>query len=219
MVFVGIDVSKQRLDVALRPGEEVFEVANSARGIAQLVRRLKKLSADGIVLEASGGLELAAVSELAAAGLPVMVVNPRQVRDFARASGRLAKTDTIDAGILARFAEVMQPQLRRLPDAQSRALMALVIRRRQLVEMITAESNRCERAPQLVRKWIAASIRSLKQQAIVVDRELGSVIRSTPVWREKEDQLRSVPGVGKTNSATLLAYWSYPVSIDGVGLR
>jgi transposase len=219
MVFVGIDVSKQRLDVALRPGEEVFEVANSARGIAQLVRRLKKLSADGIVLEASGGFELAAVSELAAAGLPVMVVNPRQVRDFARASGRLAKTDTIDAGILARFAEVMQPQLRRLPDAQSRALMALVIRRRQLVEMITAESNRCERAPQLVRKWIAASIRSLKQQAIVVDRELGSVIRSTPVWREKEDQLRSVPGVGKTTSATLLAYWSYPVSMDGVGLR
>ena len=206
MVFVGIDVSKQRLDVALRPGEEVFEVANSARGIAQLVRRLKKLSADGIVLEASGGFELAAVSELAAARLPVMVVNPRQVRDFARASGRLAKTDTIDAGILARFAEVMQPQLRRLPDAQSRALMALVIRRRQLVEMITAESNRSERAPLLVRKWIAASIRSLKQQAIVVDRELGSMIRSTPVWQEKEDLLRSVPGVGKTTSATLLAY-------------
>ena len=99
----------------------------------------------------------------------------------------------------------MQPQLRRLPDAQSRALMALVIRRRQLVEMITAESNRGERAPQLVRKWIAASIRSLKQQAIVVDRELGSMIRTTPVWREKEDLLRSVPGVGKTTSATLLA--------------
>jgi transposase len=107
MVFVGIDVSKQRLDVALRPGEEVFEVANSARGSPSWFVGSRR-SADGIVLEASGGFELAAVSELAAAGLPVMVVNPRQVRDFARASGRLAKTDTIDAGILAHFAEVMQ---------------------------------------------------------------------------------------------------------------
>ena len=128
-MFVGIDVSKARLDVALRPGDEGFAVTNNQRGIATLVKRLKKLCVSRVVLEASGGYEIAAAGELAAAGLPVAVVNPRQVRDFARATGRLAKTDAIDARVLAHFAEVIQPQARPLPDAQTRELMALVARR------------------------------------------------------------------------------------------
>src|ERR1700687_1392068 len=141
-VFVGIDVSKARLEVALRPADESLSVTNNQRGIATLVRRLKKFSVSRIVFEASGGYEIAAASELAAAGLPVAIVNPRQVRDFVRATGRLAKTDAIAARVLAQFAELIQPKSRPLPDAQSRELMALVARRRQVVQMITAESNR-----------------------------------------------------------------------------
>jgi transposase len=145
-VFVGIDVSKARLDVALRPGDESFSVTNNQRGLATLVKRLQKLCVSRIVLEASGGYEIAAASELAAAGLPVAVVNPRQVRGFARATGRLAKTDALDARVLAHFAELIQPQARLLPDAQSRELMALVARRRQVVERLTADGNRQDHA-------------------------------------------------------------------------
>jgi transposase len=133
-LFIGIDVSKAKLDAALRPGGESFSVANNQRGIAALIKQLKKLSVSRIVLEASGGYEIAAASELAASGLPVAVFNPRQVRDFARATGRLAKTDAIDARVLAHFAELIQPHPRPLPDAQSRELMALVGRRRQIIE-------------------------------------------------------------------------------------
>jgi transposase len=162
-VFVGIDVSKARLDVALRPGAESFSMTNNRRGIATLVKCLKNLGVSRIVLEASGGYEIAAAAELAAAGLPVAVVNPRQVRDFARATGRLAKTDAIDARVLAHFGELIQPQSRPLPDAQSRELMALVARRRQVVEMLTAEGNRQGRAVPALTRAIATHVRWLRK--------------------------------------------------------
>ena len=204
-VFVGIDVSKARLDVALRPGDESFSVTNNQRAIAALVKRLKKLHVGRIVLEASGGYEIAAASELAAAGLPVAVVNPRQVRDFARATGRLAKTDAIDARVLAHFAELIQPQTRPLPDAQTRELMALVARR-QVVEMLTAESNRHGRAVECVNRAIAAHVRWLRKQLAELDVALEQAIRDSPLWSAKARLLRSVPAVGSVTVITLLAH-------------
>jgi transposase len=181
-------------------------VTNDQRGIAALVKRLKKLRVNRIVLEASGGYEIAAASELAAAGLPVAVVNPRQVRDFARATGRLAKTDAIDARVLAHFAELIQPQTRPLPDAQTRALMALVARRRQVVEMLTAESNRHGRAVDYVNRAIAAHLRWLRKQLAALDVLLEQAIRNSPLWSEKAQLLRSVPAVGSVTVITLLAH-------------
>lgn len=205
-VFIGIDVSKARLDVAQRPGTESFSVANHQRGIATLITHLKKVCVNRIVLEASGGYEIAAASELAAAGLPVAVVNPRQVRDFARATGRLAKTDAIDARVLAHFAELIQPQTRSLPDAQSRELMALVARRRQVVEMMTAESNRHGRAIGSVKRAVAAHVRWLRKQLGELDVALEQAIRNSPLWAEKARLLRSVPAVGSVTVITLLAH-------------
>jgi transposase len=205
-LFIGIDVSKTRLDAALRPGDESFSVTNNQRGIAALVKHLKKLSVSRIVLEASGGYEIAAASELAAAGLPVAVVNPRQVRDFARATGRLAKTDAIDARVLAHFAELIQPQTRPLPDAQSRELMALAARRRQIVEMLTAESNRHGRAAECVNRAIAAHVRWLRKQLAELDVALEQAIRRSPLWSEKARLLRTVPAVGSVTVTTLLAH-------------
>jgi transposase len=205
-VFVGIDVSKARLDVALRPGAESFSVTNNERGIMTLVKRLKKLCISRIVLEASGGYEIAAATELAEAVLPVAVVNPRQVRDFARATGRLAKTDAIDAQVLAHFAELIQPQVRPLPDAQSRELTALVARRRQVVEMLTAESNRRGRALGSVNRAIAAHVRWLRKQLAELDVALEQAIRRSPSWSEKARLLRSVPAVGSVTVTTLLAH-------------
>jgi transposase len=205
-VFVGIDVSKARLDAALRPGPGSFMVTNNQRGIATLVKRLTKLGVSRIVLEASGGYEIAAAVELTAAGLPVAVVNPRQVRDFARATGRLAKTDAIDARVLAHFAELIQPQARPLPDAQSRELTALVARRRQVVEMLTAESNRCGRALGSVNRAIAAHVRWLRKQLAELDVALEQAIRHSPLWSAKARLLRSVPAVGSVTVITLLAH-------------
>jgi transposase len=205
-LFIGIDVSKARLDVALRPGGESFSVANHQRGIAALIKQLKKLSVSRIVLEASGGYEIGAASELAAAGLPVAVVNPRQVRDFARATGRLAKTDAIDARVLAHFAELIQPDNRPLPDARSRELMVLVARRRQVVEMLTAESNRHGRAAAGLNRGIAAHMRWLRKQLAELDEALEQAIRRSPLWSEKARLLRSVPGVGSVTVTTLLAH-------------
>jgi transposase len=205
-LFVGIDVSKAKLDAALRPGGESFSVANNPRGIAALIKQLKKFSVNRIVLEASGGYEIAAASELAAAGLPVAVVNPRQVRDFARATGRLAKTDAIDARVLAHFAELIQPHPRPLPDAQSRELMALVARRRQIIEMLTAESNRQGRAAAGLNRGIAAHIRWLRKQLAELDSALAQAIRQSPLWSEKARLLRSVPAVGSVTVTTLLSH-------------
>src|SRR5215469_1607795 len=205
-MFVGIDVSKARLDVALRPGGESFDVTNNQRGIAAMVKRLKELCVSHIVLEASGGYEITAASELAAAGLPVAVVNPRQVRDFARATGRLAKTDAIDARVLAHFAELIQPQTRPLPDAQTRELMALVARRRQVVEMLTAESNRHGRSVECVNRAIAAHVRWLRKQLADLDAALEQALRNSPLWSEQARLLRSVPAVGSVTVITLLAH-------------
>jgi transposase len=203
--WVGIDVSKARLDVALGVAGELLWVSNDARGIASLVARLVDLAPELVVLEASGGLQTALVAELGAAQLPVVVVNPRQVRDFDRATGQLAKTDALDARMLALFAARIRPQVRPLPSEQELELKALVARRRELVEMITAERNRLDRAPRLLHKEISAHIRWLEGRLKDRDRDLDRMLRSSPLWREREDLLRAVPGVGPVLCATLLA--------------
>jgi transposase len=204
-LYVGVDVSKRQLDVAIRPLGQVFGVSNDRRGISQLVKRLKKLLPVCIALDATGGLEKELAYALAAENLPVAVVNPRQVSNFAKSTGQRAKTDSIDAAVLAHFAEVMKPEVRQLPDAASQALSALVTRRRQLVEMVTAESNRRDLASKPVRKLINSLLRSLKDQLALVDREIQKAILASATWRHKAELLRSVPGVGKVTTATLLA--------------
>ncbi len=203
--YVGIDVAKSRLDIAVRPDEEQWSVPNEEEGIDTLVSRLKELEPALVVLEATGGLELAVTAALAACELPVVVVNPRQVRDFARAAGQLAKTDRLDALILARFGEAVQPTPRPLPDAETQALAALLTRRRQVVAMITAEKNRLHAARPSVRKEIRRHILWLQKSLAKLDSDLGDALRLSPVWREKDDLLQSVPGVGPTLSVTLLA--------------
>jgi transposase len=206
--FVGIDVSKAVLDVAVRPTEEKWSVPNTTEGMQDLVQRLKELRVTLIVLEASGGLERRAVAALAGAGLAVVAVNPRQVRDFAKATGKLAKTDTIDAAVLALFAERIRPEPRPLKDAATQELEALVVRRRQVVEMITAEKNRLSAAPpsKQVRTAIGRTIEWLQKQLDQNDRDLEKAVNGSGAWRDKEDLLRSVPGVGKVLSRTLLSH-------------
>jgi transposase len=202
---VGIDVAKAHLDVAVRPTGAAWRVANDAPGIAALVDRLRSDAPVAVVLEATGGCEVPLVSALVEADLPVAVVNPRQVRDFARATGRLAKTDALDAAVLARFAEAVRPPLRPLPDAAHVELGALVTRRRQLVEMLTAERNRLGTAPERVRPHLREHVRWLEQALSAVDRDLAALIRASPVWRTREALLRSVPGVGPVLATTVLA--------------
>jgi transposase len=202
--FVGIDVAKATLDVAVRPSGERWSAANDDGGIPPLVKRLRPLAPTLIVLEATGGFETAAVGALAAAGLPVVVANPRQVRDFAKATGQLAKTDALDAQVLALFAERVRPEPRPLPDEAVRGLDALLTRRRQLLEMRTAEQNRLSFAAVAVRRGITQHIRWLERELRDVDEDLDQAIRTSPVWRAKEDLLRSVPGVGPVVSRTLL---------------
>jgi transposase len=205
-VFAGIDVSKAALDVALRPSGEHWRSPNDEAGIAELVDRLRPLGPGLIVLEATGGLERLVVAALALAGVPVAVVNPRQVRDFAKATGRLAKTDALDAAVLAHFAEAIHPEPRPLPDAASQALAALVERRRQVVGMLTAEKNRYQQALPPVRAKVAAHIAWLEQALKELDTELDQTLRASPLWRERDQLLRSVPGVGPTVALTLLAH-------------
>jgi len=204
-VYVGIDVAKDWLDVAQRPGGEAWRVSSDETGIATLIKRLKGLRPALVVLEATGGLQIPAVAALAAAGLHAVVVNPRQVRQFAGATGRLAKTDAIDAEVLAQFGEAVRPEVRPLPDAATRELSAVVARRRQLIEMLTAEKNRLRMATKKVRLNIEAHIRWLEGELLDLDDGLGEVIRSSPVWRERDNLLRSVPGVGPVLSSVLLA--------------
>lgn len=203
-VFIGIDVSQARLDIALRPGAP-FSVPHDDAGIAAVVDQLRRLSPTLIVLEATGALETALTSALVAAALPVVVVNPRQVRDFAKASGQWAKTDRLDAQTLAHFADVMRPIPRPLPDEQARALAALLARRRQLVEMLTAEKNRLLTAPATIRKSLRTHIAWLERELAHTDTDVAETIRQSPAWREKEELLRSVPGVGPVLASTLLA--------------
>jgi len=204
-LYVGIDVAQAHLDVAVCPSGEEWRVAHDPDGITALVERLTSLAPALVVLEATGGLEMPLAGELLDAALPVAVVNPRQVRDFARAMGKLAKTDTLDAQVLARFGEGVKPQPRPLPDAQTQELKALVVRRRQLVEMTTAEKNRLRRAAPRLRPQLQEHIDWLKRQSQELDKALGELIRSSPAWRAKEKLLDSVPGVGPVLCTTLLA--------------
>jgi transposase len=204
-VFVGIDVSKRRLDVAIRPGDEQFGVSNDEAGIARLVERLAGQGVVCVVLEATGGLELPALGALIQAGLPVVAVNPRQVRYFAKAVGRLAKTDRIDARVLAHFAEAAKPEIRPVPDEATLALCDLLVRRRQVMEMLVAERNRLIRSKGSVREHIASHIRFLEEEMDRLDRELARVLKESPAWRDEDNLLRSVPGVGPVLSTTLIA--------------
>lgn len=203
-VYVGLDVAKATLDVAVRPSGETWNVTNDEPGIATLVERLQAESPRLIVCEATGGFERAAVAAVAAAGLPVVVANPRQVRDFARATGQLAKTDTIDAASLALFAERVRPAVRPLASAEAQLLDALLTRRRQLLEMLVAEKNRLGFAPRPLHRGIRQHIRWLERQLDEVTREMTTLIESSPIWQAKNDLLQSVPGIGPIVSAVLL---------------
>lgn len=205
-MFVGIDVAKDRLDVHIRPSGEAFAVAYDGAGLDRLADRLRALRPELVVLEATGGFEVTVAAALAGAGLPLAVVNPAQVRAFARAVGRLAKTDRLDAGLIARFAEQVRPAPRPVADEQARALAELVTRRRQLVEMIGMEGNRRRqaRSPEVVR-GIERTLAALRAALADLDREIDGRIKGSPAWREAEDLLTSVPGIGAITARTLIA--------------
>lgn len=203
--FVGIDIAKAQLDIAVRPTGESWTIPNAPDARLALTERLRTLDPALIVLEGTGGYERPVTAELAAAGLPVVRVNPRQVRDFAKANGRLAKTDTLDAQVLAHFADALRPEVRPLPDAQATALHALVARRRQLVEMRTAERNRTAEAVPVVADGIRAHLAWLSEELARVDTALEDLIAATPVWQAQATRLRTVPGVGAVLSRTLVA--------------
>ena len=204
-VYVGIDVAQATLVVAVRPAdapEQGWTVANDPAGVTTLRRQLQARAPTLVVLEATGGLERLVASTLGTAGLPVAVVNPRQVRDFAKATGRLAKTDALDAQVLAHFAAAVQPPPRPLPDQQTEELAALLTRRRQVVQQLTAEQHRLQRA---TRQRIQAHVTWLTRELARVDRDLDQALPASPLWRAQEDLLRQVPGVGPVLTRTLLA--------------
>ncbi len=206
-IYVGIDVAKAQLDVAVRPTDDRWEVSHDDAGVRQLVSRLKAIEPAMVLLEASGGLELPLVAALAAHSVPVVVVNPRQVRDFARATGKLAKTDTLDAAVLAHFAEAVRPPVRPLRDAETQALNSLAARRHQVMTMLVSEKNRLSSATTVaVRPRIEAHIAWLERELDDLDEGLRQTLRQSPVWRDKDDLLRTVPGVGEQVSLSLLAY-------------
>ena len=204
-IFVGIDVSKARLDVAIAPRGERESVDNDEAGITSVVKRLAALNPALIVLEATGGVERCVTRALASAELCVVVVNPRQVRDFAKATGQLAKTDTIDAWVLARFAQAVRPAIRPLPDQVTLELPALIARRRQIIEMIVAERNRLSSASKAVGKRIEAHLRWLQTELGRAEKDLDQSIRQSPIWQENQELLKTVPGIGPVISRTLLA--------------
>jgi transposase len=203
---VGIDVSKDWLDVHVLPTEEHFSVSRDARGIAELIARLTPLSPAVIAIEATGGFERVVAAGLAAAKLPLVVVNPAQIRAFARSLGQRAKTDPIDAAVIARFVAATNPAIRPLPDEQTQLLADLVARRGQIIQMIVAERQREKRATNRhVRSSLARLIKALEKEINAVDNEIDGMLRDSPIWREKEDLLASVPGVGRITTRTLLA--------------
>ena len=204
---IGIDIAKAKLDIALRPTGETWRIAHAPEQFPALIERFQALAPERIVLEATGGLEVLLATELAAAGLPVVVINPRQARDFAKATGQLAKTDRVDAGVLAHLGEALQPLVRPLPDEQTRALEALLTRRRQLVEMLVAEKNRqaaLSHRPKL-QQGVAEHITWLKQRIAELDSELKDQLEQSPVFSRHDRLLQSVPSVGQLTSRTLLA--------------
>ena len=203
--FVGIDVSKAQLDVAVRPTGKRWTLPYDQTGIEGLIPQIVDLEPALVLLEATGGLELPLVAALAAAVLPVVVVNPRQVRDFAKATGTLAKTDALDAGVLAHFADAVRPEVRPLKDAETQVLNSLTARRHQVMTMLVSEKNRLGTAIGAVGPRIEAHIAWLEQELSDLDKGLRQTLRRSPVWREKDDLLRTVPGVGEQISLTLLA--------------
>ncbi len=203
--YFGIDVSKDRLDVAVIPSRETWQCPNDEDGIGKLITRFKKLSPALIVLEPTGGLEAPVAAALSAEGMPVAIVNARQIRDYARATGKLAKTDNLDALVMAEFAAAVKPQARQLRDEESEEIKATVSRRRQLLEMLTAEKNRLAIARKNLKPGILAHIEWLKKEITDMDRDLRQRIEGSPIRRVKDDLLQSIPGVGRVLSATLLA--------------
>lgn len=203
---VGIDVSKDHLDVSVRPGGDSFHVARDGPGLAQLVEQIQPLQPVLVALEATGGFESVVAACLSTAGLPVVIVNPVQVRQFARALGKRAKTDLIDAAVIAHFVEATNPDVRALPDEATQLLAALLVRRRQIIQMIVAERQRLRlmQAPRL-KQSVARLLSALQKELKALDNEIDDSIRKTPVWRDKEDLLKSVPGVGPTIARTLIA--------------
>jgi transposase len=204
-IVVGIDVSKDRLDVHVRPAGKALSFGRDGAGIEALVGELSGVAPGIIAVEATGGFETVVVASLAAAGLPVVVVNPAQVRAFATALGQRAKTDPIDAQVIAHFAEATKPPVRELPDAATQALADLVARRRQIIQMIVAERAREKRASARARKSIVRLLKTLQSELSALDADINESVRGSAVWREKEDLLASVPGVGPTIARTMLA--------------
>ena len=204
--MIGIDVSKAYLDLWVRPGGRAWRCDYGKAELSEVVLELSRLKPDGIIVEATGGLEVPLVAELSAADLPVVVVNPRQVREFGRASGRLAKTDRMDAQLLADFGATMRPEARPLPDACLRELRALVTRRRQLIGMQTQERNRRRQAPERVVQQIQEHLVLLGEQVAQLDRDIAALMESNAVWRAQAELLRTIPGVGPTLTATLIAH-------------
>ena len=204
--FVGIDVSKDRLDVHVRPSGQTLTAARDSTGLQQLVGSLRKLAPALIVLEATGGFEITVAAALASAGLPLAVVNPRQIRDFARATGRLAKTDALDAQVIALFAERIRPEPRPLADADSQNLAELIARRRQVVEMIGMETNRLYQVRNArVQRMLRTTVNTLTAQLAELDRDIDDTIKRSPVWRAADNLLTSVPGIGDVTAHTLIA--------------
>jgi transposase len=205
-IYVGIDVSKDRLDVHVRPSGEAFVVTRDGKGLEELVERLRALSPTLIAVEATGGFETIVAAAVGGAGLPLVVVNPAQIRHFAQALGKRAKTDPIDAAVIALFAEAVKPELRPLPDEAQRLLAELVGRRRQIIEMLVAERQREKRVANAhIRKGISRHIRVLEKELPEIDGDIGTLVRGSPAWREKEDLLKSIPGVGNILARTILA--------------
>lgn len=204
-IYVGVDVSKDRLDVHVRPTGEVFAVSRDGEGLAVLIARLQPLGPRLVAVEATGGFESIVAAAIGGAGLPLVVVNPAQVRHYAQAVGRRAKTDAVDAEVIACFAQATRPEPRPLPDAATQLLAELVARRRQIVVMMAAERQRAERLPVRLRKSCARVIRVLESELAALDAEIDTTVRGSPAWRAKEDLLASVPGVGSITARTLLA--------------
>ena len=202
---VGIDVSKDRLDVHVLPSEEAFAVSRDAAGLEALIGRLLPLAAKTVAVEATGGFETVVAASLAAASLPVVVVNPAQVRAFAQALGKRAKTDPIDAAVIARFVEATNPEVRPLPDEETRMLSDLVTRRRQIIQMIVAEKQREKRAARRMKRSIARLLKALQKELTEIDADIDDAVRGSPAWREKEDLLASVKGVGPAIARTIIA--------------
>ncbi len=204
-IVVGIDVSRDRLDVHVLPSGQAFAVTRDAAGLDELAGRLLPLGPRAIAVEATGGFETVVAASLAAAGLPVVVVNPAQVRYFAMAVGKRAKTDPIDARLIAQFVAATNPEIRPLPDAETQALADLVTRRRQIIQMIVAEKQREKRAAKRTRKSIVRLLKALEKELSSLDQDIDEAVRGSPVWREKEELLSTVPGVGMVISRTILA--------------